>query len=136
MAITAKFYPSAVKCMFNGTMNAGSTYKMALLSSSGSFSGSHTLFSSLTAHQVSGSGYTAGGATVTVGPATSDSSKTNIPVGSASWADASVTFQNAVIYETGGGNLLIHLAFDYEQEVLGQTFTINTPSPAPSATPL
>ena len=136
MAITAKFYPSAVKAMFNGTMNSGSTYKMALLTSSGSFNGSHTLFSSLTANQTSGTGYTSGGVVVTVGPATSNSSESQIPVGNGVWSDASFAFQNAVIYETANGNLLMHLAFDYEQEVVAQTLTINTPNPAPSATPL
>jgi len=136
MAITAKFYPSAVKSMFNGTMNSGSSYKMALLSSSGSFNGSHTNFSSLTGLQTSGTGYTAGGATVTVGPATSNSTKTQIPVSSASWTNATLVFQNAVIYEPAGGNLLMHLSFDFEQGVELQTFSINVPDPSPSATPL
>ena len=135
MAITSNFYPSSFASMFNGTLNDGDTFKCALLSSSGSFDGSHTSFSDLSGSQVSGSGYTTGGATVTVGSATSDGTKTEFAIGAASWTNATITFSNAVIYASGSGDLMLHLSWDYEQAVSGLDYQINVPSPAPSVTP-
>lgn len=136
MAITAKFYPSAAAAMFNNDLNSGDSFKMALLSSSGTFNAAHTLFSDVSGNQISGTGYTTNGVAVTVGPATSDSSKAEFPITAALWTGATFTFQNAVVYETAGGKLLMHLAFDAEQDVAGQDYQINAPSPAPKATPV
>ena len=134
MAITSNFYPSSFASMFNGTLNDGDTFKCALLSSSGSFDGSHTTFSDLSGSQVSGSGYTAGGATVTLG-ATSDGTKTEFAIGAASWSNVTVSFSNAVIYSEDSGDLMLHLAWPYEESVSGLDYQINAPSPAPSVTP-
>lgn len=140
MAITAKFYPSAAAAMFNSDLNSGDSFKMALLSSAGTFNAAHTLFSDVSGNQISATspnvGYTAGGVAVTVGPATSDSAKAEFPITAALWTGATFTFQNAVVYETAGGKLLMHLAFDAEQDVAGQDYQINAPSPAPKATPV
>ena len=137
MAITAKFYPSAAAKMFNGDLNSGDTFKMALLSSSGTFAAGNTLFSQVSGNQIaSGSGYTTGGQTVVVGPATSDSTKAEFPITAALWTNATFAFQNAVVYEVATGSLMMHLAFDTEQNVSGQDYQINAPSPAPKATPV
>jgi len=72
---------------------------------------------------------------VTVGPATSNSTKAEFPITAALWTSATFAFQNAVVYETGGA-LMMHLAFDAEQNVAGQDYQINAPSPAPKATPV
>ena len=136
MAITAKFYPSAAKEMFNGNLNDGDTFKMALLSSAGTFAAADTVFSDVSGDQITGTGYSTGGVAVTVGPATSDSSKAEFPITAALWTSATFAFQNAVVYETAGGKLLMHLAFDAEQNVAGQDYQINAPSPSPKATPV
>ena len=70
MAITAKFYPSAAAKMFNNDLNDGDGFKMALLSSAGTFAAADTLFSDVSGDQISGTGYSTGGVAVTVGPAT------------------------------------------------------------------
>lgn len=136
MAITAKFYPSAAAKMFNSDLNSGDSFKMALLTSSGTFNAAHTLYSDVSANQITGTGYSSGGVAVTVGPATSDSSKAEFPITAALWTSATFAFQNAVVYETAGGALLMHLAFDAEQNVAGQDYQINAPSPSPKATPV
>ena len=136
MAITAKFYPSAAAKMFNNDLNSGDTFKMALLSSLGTYDSTDVLYSDVSANQISGTGYADGGVAVTVGPATSDASKAEFPVTAALWTGATFTFQNAVIYQVGSGALLMHLAFDAEQDVAGQDYQINAPSPAPKATPV
>lgn len=136
MAITAKFYPSAAAKMFNNDLNNGDTFKMALLSSVGTYDSTDVLYSDVSANQISGTGYSSGGVAVTVGPATSDASKAEFPVTAALWTGATFTFQNAVIYQVTSGALLMHLAFDAEQDVAGQDYQINAPSPAPKATPV
>ena len=136
MAITAKFYPSAAAAMFNSDLNSGDSFKMALLSSAGTFVAADTVFSDVSGDQISGTGYSTNGVAVTVGPATSDSSKAEFPITAALWTGATFTFQNAVVYETAGGKLLMHLAFDAEQNVAGQDYQINAPSPSPKATPV
>lgn len=136
MAITAKFYPSAAAKMFNNDLNDGDSYKMALLSSAGTYTSTDVLFSDVSSDQISGTGYSSGGVAVTVGPATSDASKAEFPVTAALWTGATFTFQNAVIYQVTSGALLMHLAFDAEQDVAGQDYQINAPSPAPKATPV
>lgn len=140
MAITAKFYPSAAAEMFNNNLNSGDTFKLALLDSSGTFDAEDTLFSDVSANQISSSspnvGYDAGGKEVTVGPATSNGTKAEFPITAALWTGATFSFQNAVVYETSGGKLLMHLAFDAEQNVAGQDYQINAPSPSPKATPV
>ena len=136
MAITAKFYPSAAAKMFNNDLNDGDSYKMALLSSAGTYTSTDVLFSDVSGDQISRTGYSSGGVAVTVGPATSDATKAEFPVTAALWTGATFTFQNAVIYQVGSGALLMHLAFDAEQDVAGQDYQINAPSPAPKATPV
>lgn len=136
MAITAKFYPSAAAKMFNNDLNDGDSFKMALLSSAGTYDSTDVLYSDVSANQISGTGYSTGGVAVTVGPATSDASKAEFPVTAALWTGATFTFQNAVIYQVTSGALLMHLAFDAEQDVAGQDYQINAPSPAPKATPV
>ena len=136
MAITAKFYPSAAAKMFNNDLNDGDSYKMALLNSSGTFNASHTVYSDVSSNQISGTGYSAGGVAVTVGPATSDSAKAEFPITAALWTGATFAFQNAVVYQITSGALMMHLAFDAEQNVAGQDYQINAPSPSPKATPV
>lgn len=136
MAITAKFYPSAAAKMFNNDLNDGDSYKMALLSSAGTYDSTDILFSDVSGDQISGTGYSSGGVSVTVGPATSDATKAEFPVTAALWTGATFTFQNAVIYQVTSGALLMHLAFDAEQDVAGQDYQINAPSPSPKATPV
>ena len=136
MAITAKFYPSAAAKMFNNELNDGDSFKMALLSSAGTYDSTDVLYSDVSGDQISGTGYSSGGVSVTVGSATSDATKAEFPVTAALWTGATFTFQNAVIYQVTSGALLMHLAFDAEQDVAGQDYQINAPSPAPKATPV
>ena len=62
MAITAKFYPSAAKEMFNSNLNSGDSFKMALLSSAGTFAAADTMTSH--AGWTEFANYTVGGSAV------------------------------------------------------------------------
>lgn len=65
---------------------------------------SHLKRSSVTASEVSGTGYTAGGATITV-TVTKDTAnnRVDISLGAASWASSTITAHGAVIYKSRGG---------------------------------
>lgn len=138
MAITSKFYPSAVAKMFNNDINSGDTFKCALLDSDGTFVASDSLFSDISSDEIPATGnYSAGGATLTVSAAVDGANtKTEFTLGPAAWLSATLTFQNAVIYSSTSGALLMHLAWDSQQEAVGQDYTINPPSPKPSAIPV
>lgn len=134
--ITAKWYPSASNEMFQGNLTdvAGKTFKMALLNSSGVYNASHTTFaqaSNSNAYELAATGgYTAGGAAVDVtGTANSTQSSFTLAA-AAAWTPATFTVDNAVLYESTTGKLMMHLAFSPALSLTGQDFQINPPIPA------
>lgn len=135
MAITATWYPSSVAKMFNNDLNHGDTFKVALLTSSGTYNAADTVWSDVSGDEITGTNYTAGGATVTIDSATSNGTKSEFPIGSAQWFTATMTFSNAVIYQATSGALLLHLAYSSAQNVTAQNYTLEGPNPKPGATP-
>ena len=137
MAISSQFYPSAFSAMFNNDLNSGDTYKLMLLTSSYSYSDAHTVVADVSANQISGTGYTTGGATITVSAAQSDDdSKTEFTLGNVLFSSATFTFRKAVIYNSTSNALLMYLDFGTTQDVSGQNYQLNAPSPLPSITPV
>ena len=137
MAISSQFYPSAFSAMFNNDNNTGDTYKLMLLTSSYSYSNAHTVVADVSADQISGTGYTTGGATLTVSAAQSDDdSKTEFTLGNVLFSSATFTFRKAVIYNSTSNALLMYLDFGTTQDVSGQNYQLNAPSPLPSITPV
>jgi hypothetical protein len=136
MSITAKWYPSAAQQMFLGNLNSTtSSFKIALLNSSGSYTASHTAWSDVSGFQIAASGgYTAGGEATTITP-TANSTASYFTPSAVLWTSATFSFNNAVIYDTVSGKLMMHLAFITTQSPVAQDYQINVPSTAPSATP-
>jgi hypothetical protein len=137
MAISSQFYPSAFAAMFNNDNNTGDTYKLMLLADAYTYSNAHTVVADVSSNQISGTGYTTGGATITVTAAQSDDdSKTEFTLGSVLFSTATFTFQKAVVYNSTSNALLLYLDFGAEQDVAGQNYQLNAPSPKPSITPV
>ena len=137
MAISSQFYPSAFAAMFNNDNNTGDTYKLMLLANAYTYSDAHTVVADVSANQISGTGYTTGGATITVTAAQSDDdSKTEFTLGNVLFSSATFTFRKAVIYNSTSNALLLYLDFGAEQDVAGQNYQLNAPSPKPSITPV
>ena len=137
MAISSQFYPSAFAAMFNNDNNTGDTYKLMLLANAYTYSDVHTVVADVSANQISGTGYTTGGATITVTAAQSDDdSKTEFTLGSVLFSSATFTFEKAVVYNSTSNALLLYLDFGAEQDVAGQNYQLNAPSPKPSITPV
>jgi hypothetical protein len=137
MAISSQFYPSAFAAMFNNDNNTGDTYKLMLLADAYTYSNAHTVVADVSSNQISGTGYTTGGATITVTAAQSDDdSKTEFTLGSVLFSSATFTFEKAVVYNSTSNALLLYLDFGAEQDVAGQNYQLNAPSPKPSITPV
>jgi len=137
MAISSQFYPSAGAAMFNNDINSGDTFKLMLLANAYTYSNAHTVVSDVSTHEISGPGYTAGGATITVTAAQSDDDlKSELTLGSVLFSSATFIFEKAVIYSSTSNALLMYLDFGAEQDVAGQNYQLNAPSPKPSLTPV
>ncbi len=65
MAVTVNLYNHTSKKFGEGSFADTDIYKVALLNTSGTFTATHTAWSDLSAFEVSGNGWTAGGETLT-----------------------------------------------------------------------
>lgn len=82
----------------------GGTFKVMLLKNTYTPDKTHTKRSSWTAHEVSGTGYSAGGKTITVTGVTRSVTTTSVAFGSVTWTSAnSFTARYAGIYFSRGG---------------------------------
>jgi hypothetical protein len=137
MAISSQFYPSAFAAMFNNDNNTGDTYKLMLLANAYDYSNAHTVVADVSANQISGTGYTTGGATITVAAGQSaDNSKTEFTLGSVLFSSATISFYKGVIYNSTSNALLLYLDFGGVQNANGQNYQLNVPNPLPSITPV
>lgn len=127
----SKFYPCFFRDSFAGNSTEINDYKMALLSSAYTYSAAHTLFSDVSGSEVSGTGYTAGGAPVTLTPTLNGADALFEP-SEVVWEDTEVTARYCVIYNADNGRLV--MLGDFEADVTseaGESFRVNVPSPTP-----
>ena len=125
MAVTASLYNHTANKFQSGAWAATDTWKVMLLNASGTFTATHTVVGDVSANEVSGNGWTAGGetlASVTINVATTNDSTLDA-------ADVSVTAsggsigpaENAVIINTTDTSTLVaHIAFG-EAQTAGDT---------------
>jgi len=108
MAITQAMCTSFKLALLNGEMDFSSdtsqTFKIALYTSSASLDAATTAYSAT--NEVSGTGYTAGGNTLTVSAGNPQSSGTTafLTIDNTTWATATITARGALIYKSGGSN--------------------------------
>lgn len=135
MSSTANWYPNSSKAMFEGAIQSTNTFNIMLLNSSGTFNAAHTLIANVSTHQISGTGYTAGGALTSV-TASLVGGEVRFNVSAVDWPSATFTARNAVLYSATTGALLIHIAFAGDVAVAGQRFTLLVPDPLPAHVPV
>jgi hypothetical protein len=105
------------------------TFKIALYTSSASLDATTTAYA--TANEITGTGYTAGGATLTGGALASSGTTAYADFTDPSWTSASFTANGALIYNTSASNKAIAvLAFGGDFTVTTGTFTITFPAAA------
>ena len=112
--------------------NGGSTFKLALFTSSASLGAATTDYS--TSNEASGSGYTAGGAALTNVTPTTSGTTAFCDFNDLTFSSASITANGAMIYNTttgGGSNTTdscIILAFGADKTATNGDFTIQFPT--------
>tara|TARA_R100000995_G_scaffold36887_3_gene16850 strand:+ start:216 stop:632 length:417 start_codon:yes stop_codon:yes gene_type:complete len=108
------------------------TIKIALFTSSASLDAATTAYS--TSNEVSGSGYSAGGETLTSKVVTTTGTTAYFDAADPTWSSASFTANGALIYNSTNGNKAIAvLAFGGDFTVASGTFKIVFPAAGASA---
>ena len=105
MAITQAMCISFKQALLDGEMDFSSdtaqSYKIALYTSSASLDAATTAYT--TSNEVSGTGYTAGGNTLTISTNPTTSGTTAfLSFDTTTWSTATITARGALIYQDGG----------------------------------
>ena len=132
MAVTATVYGKALEKFGQGVFNFGSdTLKVMLTTSSYAPNQDTHDFKDDVTDEVSGTGYTAGGATLGSLSWAYDSTNNRMELTAAAsvWTTATFTARYAVVYKdtgaAGTSPLLCYVNFDTDQSPAGVDFTIN-----------
>lgn len=130
-------YNSYMEDVFRGNidMDTDTFYAMLVTSSYTPSKSAHTKRSDITG-EVTGTGYTSGGAAIPSVSLTKDNTnnKLDIAFGNVQWASASITARGAVIYKRRGGaasadNLVGYVDFGTDVTASAATFIANFTSP-------
>ena len=132
MAITQAIPTSFKAEILQGIHDSADTYKMALYTSVATLGTSTTAYSA--ANEVVGTGYTAGGVTlsgfnVTTSGTTAILDFTTDP----SWANASITARGALIYNSSKSNKAVYV-LDFGSDITSTNGTFAVTLPEPDAT--
>ena len=140
MAFTGNYMCTSFKvALLNVEMDLSSdtsqSFKIALYTSDATLNAATTAYS--TTNEASGTGYTAGGNTLTI--ATNPTSDTDgtvayLDFSDTSWTSSSITARGALIYKSGGTTPAVAvLDFGSEKTSSDSTFTITFPTSAASS---
>jgi hypothetical protein len=130
---TTSFKVELLQAVHNFGPTSPNTFKIALYTASADINASTTAYS--TTNEVTGTGYTAGGNTLTISVSpTSGNNSSNIPTAyisfaNTSWTSASFTARAALIYNATQGNKSVAvLDFGADKTVSNSTFQIVFPT--------
>jgi hypothetical protein len=114
---TSKAYLSLARAIFNKEVDFDSdSIKVALLSSSYTPSQTaHDYFDDVSAYEVSGTGYTAGGQALASKTANLDTTNKVLVLDAAdvTWANSTITARYAVVYDASGGTAATNALIGY-----------------------
>ena len=111
----------------NFTASTGNTFKIALYTSSATLGASTTAYSAT--NEVSGTGYTAGGNTLTNVTPTSSGTTAFTDFADTTWTTATITANGALIYNSSASNKAVAvLAFGADKTSTAGDFTIVFPA--------
>ena len=130
MAITTAVCTSFKQELLTGTHNfssGGDTFKVALYTSSASLDASTTAYT--TSNEVSGTGYSAGGATLTNVTPTTSGTTAIVDFNDVSFTSSTITARGCLIYNSSDSNKAVAV-FDFgsDQASSSSTFTITFPT--------
>ena len=137
MAVTVKWYGNGLLNLVAGNIvwksSGGSTIKVALVNSSylAAFSqDTHDAYADISTYEVTGTGYSAGGATVTLSNPTYDaaSNELRFDCSDPQWTTSTITASGAVVYKhdatPANAYLLAYIDFGEAKSSEASTFTI------------
>lgn len=132
MAISQAMCTSFKQALLDGEMDFSSdtsqVFKIALYTSSATLGAATTAYS--TSNEVTGSGYTAGGNTLTVVAPTTSGTTAFLDFNDTTWTTATITARGALIYHAdGSGNPAVAvLDFGSDKTSTAGDFTIQFPT--------
>jgi len=133
MAIAQTMCTSFKVALLDGEMdfssNTSQTFKIALFTSDASLDADTTAYA--VTNEASGTGYTAGGATLTIATnPTSTDTTAYLTFSTVTWTTSSITARGALIYRSSGtgNNAVAVLDFGADKTTLGSTFTVTFPT--------
>lgn len=115
---------------FDFSSDTTQTYKIALYTNQATLNAGTTAY--ITDGEVVGSGYTAGGNTLTINANPSNvNNVTFLSFANSSWSAATFTARGALIYKSDGSTnpAVCVLDFGSDKTVTNQTFTVTFPAP-------
>jgi len=105
--------------------NGGDTLKVALLDSSHTFTAGDANWAAVSANEITGTGYSAGGVTMSTQSVAVATNTATFDLGDAIWTTATFTAAHAVVYSvTNSSSLIASFDFGGDQSVSAGTFTI------------
>jgi len=111
----------------NFTTSTGDTFKIALYTSSATLGAGTTAYSAT--NEVFGTGYVAGGNTLTSVTPTTSGTTALVDFADTSWSNASFTARGALIYNSSKSNKAVAvLDFGGDKTVSAGTFTVQFPT--------
>jgi len=131
MAITHSMCTSFKKELLTGThdftLSTGHTFKIALFTSSATLSAATTAYS--TANEVTGTGYTAGGNTLTNVTPTSSGTVGLTDFANSTWSTSTVTARGALIYNSSASSKAVAVIdFGEDKSTTAADFVIQFPT--------
>lgn len=128
MAITTAMCTSFKQELFEAEHDfTTDTFKIALYTNAATLDASTTAYT--TTNEVSGTGYTAGGETLTVVAPTTDGTTAIVDFNDVSISSSTITARGALIYNSSKSNKAVAV-FDFgsDQSSISSTFTITMPA--------
>ena len=111
----------------NFTITTGDVFKIALYTSAATLSAATTVYSAT--NEVAGTGYTAGGVTLTNVTPTTSGTTAFTDFGDATWATATITARGALIYNSSKSNKAVAvLDFGTDKTSTAGNFTVQFPT--------
>ena len=125
-ALCTSFKKEVLEALHDFNVSAGSVFKIALYTSAANLGATTTIYSST--NEVVGSGYTAGGITLTNIDPTSSGTTGFVDFADATWASATITAAGALIYNSSQSNKAVAvLSFGGDKTSTNGDFIVQFP---------
>ena len=127
MAITTTMTNSYKQDILSGTQTSADTYKIALYTSTATLDASTAAYSST--NEVVGTGYTAGGATLSGFTTGLSGSTAYLTFTNPTWTTSTITARGCLIYNSSKSNKSVAV-YDFGSDITSTagTFTVNFPA--------